>query len=206
MSIDADREPRRRRTAEAARAEALAAARDLLLRGGAEAVTLKAVAGEMGVSHANLIHRFGSAAGLHSALMAEIVEELGEAIRAAAARWLAEGGSPEALVDPVFRAFDEGGAGRLAARIALSDDPRDLQPVRDALASLTASLAALFPEAPDVRRAVSQTVLLVTLAAFGEAVLGGPMREMLDLDDQDARAGTRDAVAGWVARRVSERS
>lgn len=205
MSIDA-REPRKRRSAEASRAEALAAARRLLLQGGAEAVTLKAVAGEMGVTHANLIHRFGSAAGLHSALMAELVEELGEAIRAATARWVVEGGSPEALVDPVFRAFNEGGAGRLAARLALSDDPRDLQPVRGALSSLTGSLAALFPEAPDTRRAVSQTVLLVALAAFGEAVIGGPMREMLSLDDPEARAETREAVAGWVARRASERN
>ena len=45
-----------------AREEAVEAARDLLLAGGASAVTLKAVGERMGVGHANLIHHFGSAA------------------------------------------------------------------------------------------------------------------------------------------------
>ncbi|HAL05969.1 MAG TPA: TetR/AcrR family transcriptional regulator, partial [Brevundimonas sp.] len=55
----ADKPRRRRRSPEEARREALASARDLLLARGPNAVTLTSVAGEIGVTHANLIHHFG---------------------------------------------------------------------------------------------------------------------------------------------------
>ena len=47
---------------------ALEAARGLLVESGPQAVTLKAVAGRIGRTHANLLHHFGSAAGLQKAL------------------------------------------------------------------------------------------------------------------------------------------
>ncbi|HBV12006.1 MAG TPA: TetR/AcrR family transcriptional regulator [Brevundimonas sp.] len=78
---------RRRRSPEEARREALASARILLLSGGPNAVTLAAVAAEIGVTHANLIHHFGSAAGLQSALMGSMVADLSDALDAAAAAW-----------------------------------------------------------------------------------------------------------------------
>ncbi|HVZ69230.1 MAG TPA: helix-turn-helix domain-containing protein, partial [Rhizomicrobium sp.] len=52
---------RRRRSAVEAREEALASARKLLLRHGPEGVTLMAVADDLGMTHGNLIHHFGSA-------------------------------------------------------------------------------------------------------------------------------------------------
>ncbi|NWN33711.1 helix-turn-helix transcriptional regulator, partial [Klebsiella michiganensis] len=48
------------------------AARALLLEAGPQAVTLKAVAARIGRTHANLLHHFGSAAGLQKALAANI--------------------------------------------------------------------------------------------------------------------------------------
>jgi AcrR family transcriptional regulator len=77
---------RRRRSPEDARREALAAARRILLEKGPDAVTLKAVGAEIGVSHANLIHHFGSAAGLQSALMGSMVRELTDALGAVVAQ------------------------------------------------------------------------------------------------------------------------
>ena len=59
---------RRRLNQEQSRLAALAAARDLLVESGPQAVTLKAVAGRIGRTHANLLHHFGSAAGLHKGL------------------------------------------------------------------------------------------------------------------------------------------
>ncbi len=59
------------------RAAALDAARRLLIAEGPQAVTLKAVAAEMGKTHANLLHHFGSAAGLQSALAALITTSWG---------------------------------------------------------------------------------------------------------------------------------
>ncbi|MBV9883465.1 MAG: TetR family transcriptional regulator, partial [Sphingomonadaceae bacterium] len=63
---------RERLSPEASRAAALEAARALLIEQGPQAVTLKAVAGRMGKSHANLLHHFGSAAGLQAALVGSI--------------------------------------------------------------------------------------------------------------------------------------
>ena len=63
---------RERLSPEESRAAALEAARRLLIEKGPQAVTLKAVGAEIGKSHANLLHHFGSAAGLQSAL-AELI-------------------------------------------------------------------------------------------------------------------------------------
>src|SRR5215831_14688798 len=64
---------RQRRQPEEVRVAALEAARRLLLTQGPDAITLKAVARDLGMTHTNLIHHFGSAAELQSALMREMV-------------------------------------------------------------------------------------------------------------------------------------
>ncbi|WP_312405693.1 TetR family transcriptional regulator, partial [Brevundimonas sp.] len=106
--------PARRRRGAAAREEALEAARDLLLSGGPAAVTLKAVGERMGVGHANLIHHFGSAAGLQGALMDRMVRDLADRIEAGlgAGRDDVE---PDRLMTAVFDAFGHGGASQMAA-------------------------------------------------------------------------------------------
>ena len=67
---------RARLTPGESRAAALEAARALLLEEGPQAVTLKAVAGRIGRTHANLLHHFGSAAGLQSELARELAERV----------------------------------------------------------------------------------------------------------------------------------
>ncbi len=59
---------RKRLSPEESRAGALEAARDLLIEAGPQAVTLKAVGARVGRTHANLLHHFGSAAGLQHEL------------------------------------------------------------------------------------------------------------------------------------------
>lgn len=111
--------PNKRRRGAVAREEALAAARDLLLSGGPSAVTLKAVGERMGVGHANLIHHFGSAAGLQGALMDRMVRDLAERIEAG----LKDGADaldPGRLMTAVFDAFGRGGASQMAAWLILA--------------------------------------------------------------------------------------
>ena len=67
---------RRKRLGAEVREEGLAAARKLLLAGGPAAVTLASVGAEIGMSHANVLHHFGSAAGLQSALMGSMINDL----------------------------------------------------------------------------------------------------------------------------------
>src|SRR3546814_5934762 len=59
---------RRKRSGAEVREEGLVAARGLLLDRGPAAVTLANVGQAIGMSHANVLHHFGSAAGLQSAL------------------------------------------------------------------------------------------------------------------------------------------
>ena len=67
---------RKRLNPEESRSVALEAARRILLADGPQAVTLKAVAAEIGRTHANLLHHFGSAAGLQAELARSIAERV----------------------------------------------------------------------------------------------------------------------------------
>ena len=197
MSIAALEKPRRRRRSpDEARREAVEAARALLLSGGPNAVTLSAVAAEIGVTHANLIHHFGSAAGLQSALMGSMVADLNQALDTAVTRLRTDEGAPLELVNAVFDAFAEGGAGRLAAWIALSGDLSHLEPVRAAVRDLVKAIAEKMGDDGEARERIGSAVLFIALSAFGEALIGPPLRDMLDQPDD---AG-RKVVAGLLPR------
>src|SRR4029450_3195144 len=106
----------------AAGSVAVASATRLPLVDGPDAITLQAVAADLGMSHTNLLHHFGSAGGLHSSLMREMVSELTAAIESAVGRFRSGQGAVRDFVDIVFDAFDQGGAGQLAAWIMLSGE------------------------------------------------------------------------------------
>jgi len=106
---------RPRRSAEETRSEALASARKILLKRGASAVTLKAVADDLGTTHTNLVHHFGSAGALQSELMSLMVRELAAALMDVVAHVRSDSIVPRTVVDMVFDAYDKGGAGALAA-------------------------------------------------------------------------------------------
>ena len=173
--------PRRRRSAQEARGEALAAARKLLIERGPYAVTLKAVADELGVSHTNLLHHFGTASELQSELMSAMVRDLETALMGAVAHLRSDAAAPRALVDLVFEAFDTGGAGKLAAWIALAGNLEVLEPVRPAVQQLVAAIEDKFSnEKGDLHRGVTSAVLLIALMAFGDALIGESLKQMLE--------------------------
>jgi AcrR family transcriptional regulator len=196
MSIEKSDEVRRRRRApEEAKAEALASARALLLSGGPDAVTLHAIAKDIGVTHANLIHHFGSAAGLQSALMGMMVQDLAQALDAVVGRLRTDRGAPLEIVSEVFKAFDHGGAARLAAWIALSGDLSHLEPIRAAVQSLVVAIGERLGDTDgQARTRISGAVLLIALSAFGDALIGAPLREMLGRPDD----ATRRLLAGLL--------
>ena len=193
MSIERVR--RRRRTPDEARQEALTCARARLLAGGPDSVTLKAVADDLGMTHANLIHHFGSAEGLQSALMGSMVADLANALDTAIARLRTDEGAPLELVNAVFDAFAEGGAGKLAAWIVLKGDLTHLEPVRAAVNGLVHAIQDKLgdPVNPSQNQ-LSPAVLFIALSAFGEALIGPPLRDMLDQDDD----ASRKVVAGLL--------
>lgn len=181
MSIKASSPPRRRRTPSEARLEALTAARARLLSGGPTSMTLEAVAADMGVSHANLIYHFGSAAGLQSALMASMVTDLTDVLDQMILRLRTDEDAPLEIVDTVFEAFSTGGAGRLAAWIVLSGELSHLEPVEIAVQNLVEAIRDKLGD-PDgqARERIRSAVMFIAVSATGDALIGAPIGGMLD--------------------------
>src|SRR3546814_14399485 len=85
---------------------------------GPQAVTLKAVASRIDRTHANLLHHFGSAAGLQKALAAYLAETVCDTIAATMTASPPGQRNVREIVDLAFDAFASGGAGALATWMA----------------------------------------------------------------------------------------
>jgi len=186
---------RKRLAPEESRSVALEAARRLLLAHGPQAVTLKAVAAEIGRTHANLLHHFGSAAGLQAELARSIAERvtgsIAEAVEAARA------GQRDArdIVDMTFDAFGREGAGALAAWMILTGNRDALNPVLDSIRGLVAGLTVGHEE-----HHVADTTLWLVLQAVGDALLGPAFAEALGLDRDAARETAAERLRAVLDR------
>jgi AcrR family transcriptional regulator len=173
---------RKRLSPEESRSAAIEAARRLLLADGPQAVTLKAVAAEVGRTHANLLHHFGSAAGLQGALARSIADSVTSTIAETVER--ARSGQTDArdIVDRTFDAFGREGAGALAAWMILTGDRGALNPILDSLHGLVAQLSAGHED-----HQVAETTLGLVLSALGDSLLGAPISEALGVSRDTAR-------------------
>lgn len=172
---------KKRLSPEESRISALVAARGLLIEAGPQAVTLKAVAGRIGRTHANLLHHFGSAAGLQKELARHLAETICATIRDAVIASRSGVGCPRDVVDLTFDAFDKEGAGALASWMLLSGNEDALDPIVDAIHDLVVDLDEF---ALDTQRS---TTLTLTLMALGDALMGGPLSQALALPRTAAR-------------------
>lgn len=187
---------RRRLSPEASREAALAAARDLLLEAGPQAVTLKAVAARIGRTHANLLHHFGSAAGLQVALATSLTEAICEKAAEAVARTRTGQGSPREIVDLTFDAFDKGGAGALTSWMILSGNEAMLEPIVETIHKLVDQLAVGGHE----DRHLHDDTLMLVLMAMGDALMGEAMAASLGLPRTRARDLAEVALRESLAR------
>jgi AcrR family transcriptional regulator len=186
---------RKRLSPEDSRAAAVQAARALLIEAGPQAVTLKAVAGRIGRTHANLLHHFGSAAGLQKALIESLAESVTAQIGEAVLRARAEGSDPREVVDLTFDAFDRG-AGALASWMVLSGNEDALNPILEAIHRLVDKLG----EGHDTADApIEEQTLSLVLTALGNALLGGPMAAALGLPREKAREIAANQLRASIA-------
>jgi len=180
---------RARLTPDESRAAALEAARRLLIARGPQAVTLKAVAAEIGRTHANLLHHFGSAAGLQAALAGMIGERVSAGIAEAVKRARAREADPIEIVDRTFDAFGREGAGALAAWMILSGNRDALDPILQAIHQLVDQLGEGHDDRP-----VRENTLWLVLAALGDSLLGAEMAAALGLEPGRARELARNQL------------
>jgi AcrR family transcriptional regulator len=180
---------RTRLSPEESRSAAIGAARALLLDQGPQAVTLKAVAAKIGRTHANLLHHFGSAAGLQGALARSIADSVSASIAEAVER--ARAGETDALdiVDRTFDVFDREGAGALAAWMILTGNRDALNPILDAIRDLVAQLSV-----GHEAHHVAESTLALVLNALGDSLLGSPIAETLGLPRDTARELAADRL------------
>ena len=182
---------RKRLSPTESREAAVEAARALLIESGPGGVTLKAVAARVGRTHANLLHHFGSADGLHTALITRMAADIVGTIRAAVLQVRSGDGDPRDVVEMTFDAFGKGGAGALASWMILSGNTVALDPILTAIHDLVDELAG--GELPGTRPIQEQTLTLV-LMALGDALMGAPMARALGLPASKARELALDAL------------
>jgi AcrR family transcriptional regulator len=173
----------RRLSPEASRNAALNAARALLIEAGPQAVTLKAVAGRIGRTHANLLHHFGTAFGLQTALATYLTEIICGEIAKAVTRSRIGEGSPREIVDLAFDAFDRHGAGALTSWMILSGNEAMLKPIVETIHKLVDQLS----EDGHADERLHEDTLTLVLMALGDALMGAPMAKALGLPKDRAR-------------------
>ncbi len=180
---------RTRLSPEESRSAALDAARLLLIAEGPQAVTLKAVAAKIGRTHANLLHHFGSAAGLQGELARSIADSVTASIAAAVERARAGQADARDIVDQTFDAFGKEGAGALAAWMILTGNRNALNPILESLRALVAQLTVGHEE-----HHVAESTLALVLNSLGDSLLGAPIAEALGLPRDTARELAADRL------------
>lgn len=163
------------------RETALAAARKLLIEQGPQAVTLKAVASAVGRTHANVLHHFGSAHGLQTALASSLGEQITRKIMEAVLSVRRGETTPDAIVDLTFDAFEREGLAPLSSWMVLTGNVDALKPILQAIHAMVDELT------DPGHTAVPQITLSLTLMALGNALLGGPVTEELGMPRDSAR-------------------
>lgn len=191
---------RKRLSPEESRTAALEAARHLLIETGPQSVTLKAVAGRIGRTHANLLHHFGSASGLQKALAQHLAETVCGTIKEAVRASRAGLGSPREVVDLTFDAFDREGAGALASWMLLTGNEDALDPIVETIHELVDEIAPDEADSHSGILALHETTLTLVLLALGNALMGPPLARSLGLPEGSARDRAERLLIGSLAR------
>jgi AcrR family transcriptional regulator len=185
---------RKRLSPEESRAAAVAAARQLLRDDGVAAVTLKTVAARIGRTHANLLHHFGSAAGLHQALAEDIAATVSASILDAIGKRRRGEASERDVVDAMFDAFAQERVGELVGWVALTRQRDALRPVADTIAAIIAD----FRGAGDPRP-MDRVTLGLVLLAIGDSLVGDEVAAASGLPREAVREDAVGLIKGILA-------
>lgn len=147
------------------------------------------MAAEVGRTHANLLHHFGSAAGLQGALARSIADSVTASIASAVERARAGETDARDIVDMTFDVFGREGAGALAAWMILTGNRDALDPILDSIRSLVAQLSVGHEE-----HHVAESTLALVLNALGDSLLGLPISGALGLPRDTARELAADRL------------
>ncbi len=189
MNVNSDK--RVRRTPEEARALILSTAARRLSEYGLDGLSISGVAKEAGISHATIIHHFGSTGAMRAALLQQMTAQLLSDVVEA----LHEDESPDEILGRLFTMLSRDGHGRLLAWLAL--DRQQLEPGGNETAALFQNIIdTIAGDTPDRTDARLQ-VLLVATAAMGLSICGDPLASLIGLSEAET-----DRFPGWLADRL----
>lgn len=189
---------RRRLPSEESRAQALAAARELLRDEGVAAITLKSVATRIGRTHANLLHHFGSVAGLHRALADVIAHQVAASITETVLRMRRGEARLRDVIERMFDAFDQQRVGELMAWVMLTRQHEALEPVASAISDVVRDISS-----PDDDRPLDQATLGLVLLAIGDSLVGAEVARACGLPRSAARdIATQQVIAVLAGKKV----
>ena len=184
---------RKRLSPDESRAAAVAAARQLLRDEGVAAVTLKSVAARMGRTHANLLHHFGTVAGLHRALAEDIASTVSASISEAIGKRRRGEASERDVVDAMFDAFAAERVGELVGWIALTRQRSALEPVVETIRAIVED----FRESGD-QRPMDRVTLGLVLLAIGDSLVGDEVAAASGLQREAVREDAVGLIKGIV--------
>ena len=184
-----------RRTPEVAREHILSAARRLLIEEGPRALKLQRVGQEAGMSHASVVHYFGTIDGLTLALVKDNHRQRREMLR----EELGETASKEERrerIEQALAALSDREQGRLTlSLLSLGHDPF---PPAEELG--LGSIATVLSEMTEISLDDAQQLVLANvLVMLGEAMVGSHMRARLGVKDTEAE---RTHFRRWLLQRM----
>jgi AcrR family transcriptional regulator len=177
--------PRIRRTPEAAREHILEAARRLLIEEGPRSLKLQRVGKAAGMSHASVVHYFGSIDGLTLAMVKDNHRKRREALRADLDQIDTKQGRQERIEQALANLSN-----REQGRLTLSLLSIGLDPFPPSEELGLASIAEMLSDSSDISVAEAKRVVLANvLVMLGEAMVGDHMRARLGIEDTELERG-----------------
>ncbi len=167
----AETKVRKRLNPDDSRQLAIHHAREILLHEGASSVTLKSVAQRMGCTHANVLHHFGSAQNLQTALARNICERIGDMVEQTLKDFWEKNLDVDATADTIthlaFQAFDQEGGAQVCVWVLTHNEDNAI----DLLLAPLAEVAEKLMPFGDPEH-LQKTVLKLVLMAMSHALIG----------------------------------
>lgn len=191
---------RKRRSPEAARDEILKAAEERLRLHGIEGLNVVDVAKACGMSHATVLHHFGSTGGMRRALVAFMTARLIDDIITSLERHPEI--SPPEMLRSLFQTLATGGHTKLLAWLSLSGeeftpDPGTGPVLIEYFNALIPVIAERLPESPKRIEHARRVVFLIATAAIGFGVGGPVLPAVVGLD-----ATETDHFPEWLGQQI----
>jgi AcrR family transcriptional regulator len=185
---------RRRRTAEESRALILQVAAKRLAEYGLEGLNITGVSQEAGISHATLIHHFGSSGGMREALADKMTLDLVQDLVSSFDGKM----SQVDMTQNVFHALSAGGPAKLIAWLAVEGGRESGQSdaVAEGFKKLLLSMKILV-EARD-EKDLQNLILLVGSAAIGFGLAGNVLAHLLGMDQSEL-----DSFPNWMTEHIT---